>query len=271
MIIDSHCHLDFPELQHNILTELQDAQRSGVVAAQTICVKISEFDKIYDITQIEQNFIDIFCSVGNHPAYLHEESPATCDEIVTLTKKDKVIGIGETGLDYYHSKLHAPQQRRSFIEHIHAAQETGLPLIIHTRDAEEDTVQILSDEMKNKPFKGLIHCMTGSRWLAEKCLEMGLYISASGIITFKNAQTLRDTFSSIPLNRILIETDAPFLAPAPYRGKTNSPKYVQYVAHEIAKIHNIEYANVAETTSDNFMTLFEKAVLTKNTMPVNKS
>ncbi|MFQ3307021.1 MAG: TatD DNase family protein [Candidatus Midichloriaceae bacterium] len=256
MIVDSHCHLDFEQLSSDIAGVIQRADEANVKVMQTICTKISEFEKIHSIAK---KYTNIFCSVGNHPLNLNEEGLVKNSDIIKLTKKEKVIGIGETGLDFHYSKDNKQLQTKSFEEHIIAAQTTSLPLIIHTREADQETVDILEHHMKEAPFSAVIHCFTASKWLAFKCLDMGLYISASGIITFKNATDIQETFKQIPIDRILIETDAPFLAPIPFRGKTNEPSYLKHTALFLANLLNKPFEEISLQTTKNFFSLFTKA------------
>jgi TatD DNase family protein len=254
MLIDSHCHLNYKGLFENLDDVIKRASESGVKYMQTICTKISDFD---DILNIIQNYDCVYGSFGIHPHSTDEES-LTSDQIIEMSKRHpKIIGLGETGLDYYYENSKKESQIKSFIEHIKASQETKLPIIIHTREAESDTAEILALEMKNKEFKGLLHCFTSSEELAKKALDLGLYISISGICTFKNSIQLHDIIKWLPLDRILIETDAPFLAPIPMRGKTNEPSYVKYVAEKIAEIKNLSTEEVINTTYVNFVNLFK--------------
>lgn len=258
MLVDSHCHLDFPELHNKMEEILQRAQENDVKILQTICTKISKFKDILAIANTSQN---IFCSVGIHPLNVKDEGIYEAEKIIKLTSNNKVIGIGETGLDYYYSEESKNLQQKSLDEHIKAAQETGLPLIIHTRNADDDTINILKSAYKNKEFTGVIHCFTASKRLAYECIDIGFYISASGIITFKNAQDIRNVFMEIPLQNILIETDAPFLAPVPKRGKSNEPAFVKYIAEFLANLRNISYDELSKNTTDNFLRLFNKVNL----------
>ncbi|WPX96181.1 TatD family hydrolase [Candidatus Bandiella euplotis] len=256
MLVDSHCHLDFKVLSDDIIAVLKRAEKNGVGVMQTICTKISEFDSIHEIAKERSN---IFCSIGNHPLNLEEEGVVTASKILGYAKKAKVIGIGETGLDYYYSKELEGEQKKSFAEHIIAAQESGLPVIIHTREAEKDTLDILKHHMKQIPFTGVIHCFTASEKFALECVEMGFYISASGIVTFKNATEIQQAFMSVPIDRILIETDAPFLSPVPKRGKSNEPSHLIYTADFMAKLLRMKSEDFIEATTRNFFKLFSKA------------
>jgi TatD DNase family protein len=258
-LVDSHCHLNYPGLYDEVSNVISEANTSGVKIMQTICTKMSEISILKDISNSYHN---IFYSVGVHPLYVNENQVVEVDALIDLVKADKKItGIGETGLDYYKASDESilKIQRESFDNHITAAQVTGLPLIIHTRDAESDTYDMLSNNMIKNQFSGVLHCFTGSMELAMKAVELGLYVSASGIITFKNADEIREVFKKLPLERILIETDSPFLAPVPYRGKTNKPSYVVEVARCLSEIRDIEFDDVVKSTTRNFHTLFKRA------------
>lgn len=258
MLVDTHCHLDFEILNSNLKGILDRAKENGIGIIQTISTRISEFEKVYNIANSRKN---IFCSIGNHPLNLADEGLLGAEEILKYTNKMKVIGIGETGLDYHYcgDTYFKELQKESFIEHIKAAQESSLPIIVHTREADEDTVTILKQYMKKKKFTGVIHCFTASKWLAIECLNMGFYISASGVVTFKNAKEIQQTFKEIPLNRILIETDAPFLAPVPMRGKQNEPSYLKYTAEFMANLLGMRLENFTDITTNNFFNLFKRA------------
>ena len=256
MLVDSHCHLDFDVLSSDLKSVIKRAFDNNIGLMQTICTKISEFDKIYKLSESHNK---IFCSIGNHPLNLVEEGIIKAEEILKFTNKQKVIGIGETGLDYYYSKDNEKVQKESFIEHIIAAQESKLPIIVHTRSADKDTVEILKKYMKIKKFSGVIHCFTASQWLANECIDMGFYISASGIVTFKNAKDIQQTFKKIPVEKILLETDAPYLAPVPMRGKDNEPAYLKYTAEFMAKLLDLDLNNFIDITTKNFFNLFNKA------------
>ena len=261
MLVDSHCHLDFEELNKNLDSVIQNAIDAGVTVFQTICTQVSKFD---NIIKIARRYHNIYCSVGNHPLYLAEEGIIDHRTLLTYTSFPKVISIGETGLDYYYNNFDKSAQQKSFIEHIKCAQLSGLPLIIHTRSADKDTVKIIKEQMQKYPFTGVIHCFTASKWLADECIKMGLYISASGILTFKNAIDIQNTFKSLPEERIIIETDAPFLSPIPFRGKINEPSYLKHTALFLAKLKQKSFTEIARITTDNFLRLFTKVPLSKN-------
>jgi TatD DNase family protein len=256
MLVDSHCHLDhdmFDDLPHYI----NRAHEAGVSKMLTISTSLGNFQKVMRAASASQ---DIFASVGVHPLHVHEEPLASTGEIVALTAGAKVVAIGETGLDYHYNSETKELQKLSFIHHIKAAQTTGLPLIVHTRDAAFDTLQILRTAMKAKQFTGVIHCFTQDLDFAMQSLEMGLYISFSGIVTFSNAQVIQQVAKTIPLQRMLVETDAPYLAPIPHRGKNNEPAFVTHVAKFIADLREVPYNHVCEVTTHNFNQLFNKTV-----------
>ncbi len=223
---------------------------------QTICTEMAEFEEVYAIAE---NNAGVFCSVGVHPNDSGKQEIASSQELIEKTSRKKVIGIGETGLDYHYEYTDRELQKQSFIEHIKAARATALPLIVHTRDADEDTINILTDEISKGYFKFLIHCFTSTKQLADTTIKLGGYISVSGIITFKNAQAIRDALIDVPIDRILIETDSPFLAPTPHRGKRNEPSYVVQVNKALAQLKNISEEECAKITTGNFFRLFNKA------------
>ncbi|MCZ6903369.1 MAG: TatD family hydrolase [Rickettsia endosymbiont of Ixodes persulcatus] len=253
MLIDSHCHLNLLTKDTDLDSVIQRALENNVQYMQTICTKLEDLSSILEIAEKYEN---VFASVGVHPCEVNRL--ITNSEIIELTKHPKIIGIGETGLDYYHEPYNKKLQKDSLVAHIHAASAASLPAIIHTREADEDTIDILTPEMSNSKFPGLIHCFTSSKNLATKMLDIGLYISMSGIITFKNATDLQEIVKYVPLDRLLIETDSPYLAPIPMRGKQNEPVFVRYVAEKIAELKNITSKEVANVTTHNFNTLFSK-------------
>lgn len=256
MLVDSHCHLNMSGLKDSTDQLIRNAKANNVAYMQTICTEFKEFEEIWQLTQKYDN---IFCSVGVHPDEINDNTVPTREELIQFAMRDKVIGIGETGLDYYRDTTHKEQQIQSFREHIAASRVTGLPAIIHTRDAEDDTLAILKEEKKIGDFPALIHCFTASKEFAERVLELGLYISIAGIVTFKKAESLQEVVKSIPLDRLLIETDSPFLAPVPYRGKVNEPAFVYYVAKFIAELKDISFEEIEKATTNNFFNLFKKA------------
>lgn len=256
MLVDSHCHLDFPEFAPELDAVVARAKAAGVGVCVIIGTTLTGFTRVRAIAEA---FPNIYCSVGIHPHEAAKEPLADAEPLIERAKHAKVVGIGETGLDYYyeHSPKHA--QIANFRTHIAAARETGLPLIVHTRDAEDDTVSILSEEMGKDAFTGLIHCFTGTPRLAAAALDLGLSISVSGIATFKKSGGLRDTLRSVPLDRLLVETDAPYLAPMPHRGKRNEPAFAVNTARVLADLKGIGYGELAGITTDNFFRLFTRA------------
>jgi TatD DNase family protein len=252
MLVDSHCHLDYaaPEERAEILAR---ARRAGVATLLTISTKLGEFAGVRTIAESDA---DVWCSVGIHPHEAAAEADPGVAGLVSLTEHDKVVGIGETGLDFYYEHSPRPQQEALFRVHCVAARETGLPLIVHTRDADPETAAILAQE---KPPAGVIHCFSTGRQLAEKALELGFYISLSGILTFKTAESLRAIARDVPLDRLLVETDAPYLAPVPMRGKRNEPAFIVHTAALLAELKGISVDELAQATSENFFRLFGKA------------
>jgi len=255
-LVDSHCHLDYLERDGEIEPVVERALAAGVGTLVTICTKLSEFDRI---EAIANRFPRVYCSVGVHPHEAGKEGQQTPDRLIELAGRDKVVGIGETGLDYYYE--HAPREAQlvSFRAHIAAARATGLPLIVHARDADDDTVAVLQEEYAKGAFPGVIHCFTAGPELARAALEIGFYISLAGIVTFKSAEALRDTVRAVPLDRILVETDSPYLAPVPRRGKTNEPANVVYTAAALAELRGLAPADFADLTTENFFRLFSRA------------
>jgi len=256
LLIDSHCHLDFPDLANDEAGVLQRARASGVAGMLTISTRLDTFPAVRAIAERHAN---VWCSVGIHPHEAAEQGQSTPDWLVQQAAHPKVIGIGESGLDYFYEHSPRPEQQTSFRAHIAAARATGLPLIVHTRDADEDTAAILAEEMQHGPFTGLIHCFSSSLQLAEKALDLGLTISISGIVTFRKAEALREVVKAVPLDRLLVETDAPYLAPVPKRGRGNEPSYVVHTAAKVAEIKDISMAELERRTTDNFFQLFAKA------------
>lgn len=256
LLVDSHCHLNFPDYKDDLNDVISRSKNAGVRVMQTICTSMEEFEEVLGIAEAYEG---VYCSVGIHPNEVAQVARAGREEIARRTAHPKVIGIGETGLDYHYEHSPRALQQESFLEHIAAAQQTGLPLIVHTRAADEDTVSILAKEMQKHKFNGLIHCFSTSKYLAEKAIDIGMYISIAGIISFKKAEELRDIVKDLPLERLLVETDAPYLAPVPYRGKRNEPSYVIYTNRLIAEIKSIPEAECANATTENFFRLFTKA------------
>jgi len=258
MLVDSHCHLDFPDFsEEGIDVILKRAAEQGVEHFLTISTKIAEFKKVLTIAE---KFSNINCTIGTHPheAVDENELKFSKEDIIELSKNNKVVGIGEIGLDYFYDHAPREDQKICFQKHIDAALDVDLPIVVHTRDAEEDTINILQNS-SNGNLRGVIHCFSGSLDLAKKSLDMGFYISFSGIITFKKADDLREIVKYVPLDRILVETDCPYLAPVPYRGKRNEPAYVARTAMVLSDIKEISIDEVSEKTTNNFFNLFSKA------------
>jgi TatD DNase family protein len=256
MLVDSHCHLDFENFDEDRADTLNRAFDAGVGMMVTICTRHSRFDHIRDLARSHDR---LYCSVGIHPHQVAEEETATLEWLLSSAADPKVVGIGETGLDYYYDTSPRDEQITSFRTHIAAARETGLPLIVHTRDADDDMASILRDEAEKGAFPGVLHCFSSSRPLAEVALELGFYISCSGIVTFKNAEDLRGIIRDVPLDRLIVETDSPFLAPIPNRGKRNEPSFVVHTAEKVAELKGLAAEEFAQTSTDNFFRLFSKA------------
>jgi len=254
MLVDSHCHLNFPELVQN-MDQVLDSMHSHDVG-HALCVSVT-LDKFPEVLAIAEQYPNIYASVGVHPDYEDIQEP-TVEELVRLADHPRVVAIGETGLDYFRLTGDLEWQRNRFRTHIRAAKATGKPLIIHTRNAPEDTLRLMREEGAHE-VGGVMHCFTESWEVAQAAIEMGFYISFSGIVTFKNAQALKEVAQRVPLNRMLVETDSPYLAPIPFRGKTNQPAYVRYVAEEIARLREIPLQQVVDATTANFFELFKHA------------
>ena len=253
MYIDSHCHINFPELSQKIDEVLSNMDSNNI--SHALCVSVT-LDKINEILDLTKKYSNIYASVGVHPDYEDIQEP-DIDTLFKYSKNEKIVAIGETGLDYFRLKGDLSWQRDRFRTHIRAAIKSKLPLIIHTRKAPDDTISIMKEEAANSAT-GVMHCFTESYEMAKKAIDLGFYISFSGIITFKNAETLRETVKKIPIENILIETDSPYLAPVPNRGKLNEPANVRYVAEKIAELKGLSVEKVAEITTNNFFKLFTK-------------
>lgn len=254
MLVDSHCHLNFPDLV-NQLPEIKAAMQANEVNhALCISVTLPDFPEVLALAENNEHF---FASVGVHPDYEDIQEP-TVDELVRMADHPKVVAIGETGLDYFRLKGDLEWQRERFRTHIRAAVATGKPLVIHTRSAAEDTIRIMTEEGADQ-VGGVMHCFVEDMAVAQKAMDLGFYISFSGIVTFKNAKSVKEVAKKVPLDRLLVETDSPYLAPVPYRGKTNNPSYVKHVAEEIATLREIPYEAVAQASTDNFFRLFKHA------------
>jgi TatD DNase family protein len=256
MLVDSHCHLNFEQLSSQLDDVVARAREVGVGHMLTIGTKLREFE---GVRAIAERYDNIHCSVGVHPHEAESEGDdVTAAKLIELASHPKVVGIGETGLDYFYE--HAPRdlQEKSFRLHIEAARETGLPIIVHTRNADADTVKILHEEYEKGPFTGVIHCFSSGWEVAEKSMEIGFYISISGIVTFKAADELREHVGKIPVEKLLVETDSPYLAPVPKRGKTNEPSFVAHTAAKVAELKGLKIDQLAAVTTDNFFNLFNK-------------
>ncbi|HEX8481780.1 MAG TPA: TatD family hydrolase [Allosphingosinicella sp.] len=255
MFTDSHCHLNYKGLVEEQQAVLDRARAAGVGAMLNISTRQSEWDEVIGLAEREE---DVWASVGIHPHEADSHPDVQSGHLVERAAHPRVVGIGESGLDYYYDHSDRERQRASFRAHIAAARQTGLPIIVHTREAEADTHAILADEMGKGAFSGVIHCFTASRDFAEKALELGLYVSISGIVTFKNAKELQSSAIMIPSDRLLIETDAPFLAPVPHRGRPCEPAFVADTARFLAGLRGEDVETLAATTSANFLKLFSK-------------
>ncbi len=256
MLVDHHCHLDYPDLASNREDVIARAKAAGVCRLVTISTLIRNYDTYREIAEANP---EIFFTVGTHPHRAHEELDVSVEEIVRLAQHPKCIGIGEAGLDYFYDKSPRPAQREGFIKHIAAARESGLPLVIHSRDADEDTASILEEEMHRGAFTAVLHCFTGGADLARRAMAIGLYVSFSGVITFKKNDALRAIAAEVPMDRVLVETDAPFLAPEPFRGKRNEPAYVVHTAATLARVKGVSDEEIATVTTENFYRLYAKA------------
>lgn len=256
-LADSHCHLNYKGLAERQGDVLAAARASGVTAMLNIATRESEWD---DVLRVAEREPDVWATVGIHPHEADQHPDIDTAKLVERAAHPRVVGIGESGLDYYYDHSDRDRQRASFRSHIAASRETGLPIIVHTRDAEDDTAAILADEMGKGAYPGVIHCFTASRDFAHKALDLGFYISISGIVTFKNARDLQDTAKWLPVERLLIETDAPFLAPVPHRGKQGEPAFVADTCRFLAELRGEDAGELAEWTCANFHTLFAKTL-----------
>jgi TatD DNase family protein len=256
MLVDHHCHLDFPDFAADLDGVIGRAKAAGVGMLVSISTRIRSFDRLLRIAEAHDN---VLCSIGTHPHYAHEELDIPVEEIVERARHPKVVAIGEAGLDYFYDNSPREAQERGFRKHIAAARATQLPLVIHTRDADADTAAILTEEMAGGAFPAVLHCFTGSAELARTGLDLGLYVSFSGIVTFRKSEALREVARGVPLDRLLVETDAPFLAPGKYRGKRNEPAYVVETAAVLAQLKGISPQELAHATTENFFRLYSKA------------
>lgn len=255
MLVDHHCHLDFPQFAAERDDIVARAAAAGVGVIVTISTRIR---RLPELLVLAERYPNVFCSVGTHPHSAHEELDITVEEIVRLAEHPKVAAIGEAGLDYYYKKSPPEAQAQGLRNHIAAARITGLPLEIHSRDADHDMARILEEEHAKGAFPFILHCFTGGRDLAMRAVALGGLISASGVITFRKSEALREIFAELPMDRLLVETDAPYLAPEPYRGKTNEPSYVAHTAAMLAHVKGVSPEALAEATTDNFFRLFKK-------------
>ncbi|HEY0283397.1 MAG TPA: TatD family hydrolase [Rhizomicrobium sp.] len=256
MLVDSHCHLEYPALASEIDAVMARAHAAGVGACVSISTKLETFETVRAMAAL---FDNVWCSVGVHPHEAAAEPLTGAAPLLERADDPKVIGIGETGLDYFYDHSPRAVQRTNFRAHIEASRLTKLPLIVHTRDAEDDTVAILREETAKSAFPGVLHCFTGTATLAQAALDLGFTISASGIVTFKKSEALRAVLKEVPLDRLLVETDAPYLAPVPHRGKSNEPSFVAHTAAALAELKGVTAETLARATTDNFFRLFTKA------------
>ena len=255
MLVDSHCHLDFPDFAPELEAVVARAEAAGVGRIVTISTRVRRHAQVLAIAE---RFPNVTCSVGTHPHHAHEELDITADDLIARAQHPKVVAIGEAGLDYHYDNSPRDAQERGFRTHIAAARATQLPLVIHAREADEDTARILEEEMEKGPFPAVLHCYTGGPDLARRAIALGHSISFTGIVTFKNSAALREIAKSLPADRFLVETDAPYLAPLPYRGKRNEPAYVTEVAKVLAEVRGVSAEEIARQTTENFFRLFSK-------------
>lgn len=255
MLVDSHCHLDFPDFASEIDAVVERARAAGIGRMVTISTRVR---KHAQVLAIAEKFPDVFCSVGTHPHNAHEELDIDTKALVAIAKHPKVVAIGEAGLDYHYDNSPRAAQEQGFRQHIAAARETGLPLVIHAREADADMARILKEETGQGAFPAVLHCFTGGRDLAFAAIDLGHYVSFTGILTFKNSQALRDIAVTLPAERVLVETDAPYLAPLPYRGKRNEPSYVVETAKVLATTRGVSMDEISRATTENFFRLFNK-------------
>jgi TatD DNase family protein len=255
MLVDSHCHLDFPDFADDLDGIVARAAAAGIGRMVTISTRVRKLDRLLAIAERHDN---VYCSVGTHPHNADEEDGISPDELIALTQHSKVVALGEAGLDYFYDNGSPEAQARGFRAHIAAARATGLPLVIHTREADEDCARILQEEAERGSFRAVLHCYTGGRELAMKAVSLGLYIGFTGILTFKKSGALRALAAELPADRILVETDSPYLAPGKFRGKRNEPAYVVEVAKVLAEARGVSLEEISRQTTDNFFRLFSK-------------
>jgi TatD DNase family protein len=255
MLIDSHCHLDFPDFAAELDAVVARARAAGVGRMVTISTRVKKHPQVLGIAE---KFSDVFCSVGTHPHNAHEELDIDAAALVAIAQHPKVVAIGEAGLDYHYDTSPRDAQEQGFRQHIAAARETGLPLVIHSREADADMARILKEETGKGAFPAVLHCFTGGRDLAFAAIDLGLFVSFTGIITFKNSGALREIAAALPAGRVLVETDSPYLAPVPYRGKRCEPSYVLETAKVLAETRGVSLDDISRQTTDNFFRLFSK-------------
>jgi len=255
MLVDSHCHLDFPDFAAELDAVVERARTAGIGRIVTICTRVRNHAQVLAVAE---KFSDVFCSIGTHPHNAHEELDIDANALIAIARHPKVVAIGEAGLDYHYDKSPRDAQAQGLRQHIAAARETGLPLVIHSRECDADMMKILREESGKGAFPAVLHCFTGGRELAFAAIELGHYVSFTGILTFKNSQDLRDTAAALPADRVLVETDAPFLAPLPYRGKRNEPSYVVETAKVLALVRGVSLEEITCQTTENFFRLFNK-------------
>ena len=255
MLVDSHCHLDFPALAPELDAVVERARKAGIGRIVTISTRIRKFDQVEALTR---RYGEVYCSIGTHPHHADEELDVTAADLAALAKGEKVVAIGEAGLDYFYDNSPREAQEQGFRTHIAAARETGLPLVIHARDADDHVARILEEETGKGAFPFVLHCFTGGADLARRGIALGGFVSFSGILTLKKSDALRAVAAELPADRILVETDAPYLAPGPWRGKRNEPAYVAETARVLAETRKVSLEAIAETTTRNFFRLFSK-------------
>jgi TatD DNase family protein len=259
MLVDSHCHLDFPDFADDLEGIVARAATAGIGRIVTISTRVK---RLSGLLEIAERFPNVYCTVGTHPHHADEEDGIPPDELIALSKHPKVVALGEAGLDYFYDNGSPDAQARGFRAHIAAARATGLPLVIHTRDADDDCKRILEEEIARGPFRAVLHCYTGGRELAMRAIELGLSISFTGILTFKKSDALRALAAELPADRIMVETDAPYLAPGKFRGKRNEPAYVVEIAKVLAETRGISLDEISRQTTENFFRLFSKVPAT---------
>jgi TatD DNase family protein len=267
IIIDSHCHLDFPDFAPDLDGIVERAHASDIARMVSISTRVRRFERLLGIAE---RFPDVYCSVGTHPHYAHEEGEVTVDDLIARSRHPKVVAIGEAGLDYHYDFSPREAQQEGFRRHIAAARETGLPLVIHTREADADTARILSEETGQGAFPAVLHCFSSSRELAVTGIALGLYVSFSGIVTFKKSEELRAIAAELPPDRILVETDSPYLAPGKFRGKRNEPSFVVETAKTVAAARGVSFDDIARQTTENFFRLFSKVPPPEAFVPIRE-